>query len=469
MNPTLLRFAPWLPAVAAVAALAALSWWWSESADNSVIMRVPGTDAPPGVNPNAVANPAQQGIVTAGPGQPAKLPGAWPQFRGPHRDGRLPGPPSLARAWPEGGPSKLWSIPVGEGYAGAAIEDGRVFLLDYERETKLSVLRCLSLADGAEIWRYSYPLTIKRNHGMTRTVPTLTQGRVVAMDSKCNVFVCDATTGKLHWSLNLVREFGAQVPEWYAGQCPLVVSNAVILAPGGPNALTLAVGLADGRPLWQTPNPRAWKMTHSSLMPMTFAGRAMFLYCGSGGIAGIGAADGSLLWDSTDWRISIACVPSPVVLPGGRIFLSGGYNAGSLLLELAEAGDRLTAKSVLRLPPEKFGATQQTPILHEGHLYGVRPDGQLICMSLDGALVWASGPGQRYGLGAYLLADGLIFAINDSGRLSLIEATSARFNLLGQAEVIADGREAWGPLALAGTRLLVRDFNRLVCLEVGAR
>jgi len=469
MNSKLLNLAPWLPALAAVLALAALSLWWTGGTDPGVVKRVPGTDAPPGVDTAAIANPAQGGKVTVGTAQPATFAGVWPQFRGPNRDGQMASPPPLARTWPAGGPPKLWSVPVGEGYAGTVIEAGRVFLMDYDREAKLSVLRCLSLADGAEIWRYAYPLTIKRNHGMTRTVPALAGGRIVAMDSKCNVLCCDAATGQLHWAINLVREFGAKIPEWYAGQCPLIVSNTVILAPGGPDALLLAVDLAAGRPLWQTPNPRDWKMTHSSVMPMTFNGQAMYLYCGSGGVAGVNPADGALLWDTPDWKISIACVPSPVPLPDGRIFLSGGYNAGSLMLQLADAGGKLAAKPAFRLPPEKFGSTQQTPILYGNHLYGVRPDGQFVCLNLEGKIVWASGSGQSYGLGSYLLAEGLIFAVNDSAKLSLLEASPSRFNLLGQLQVVADARESWGPMALAGTRLLVRDFSHLVCLDVGAK
>ena len=469
MNPRLTRLVLWLPAIAAGCALAALALWLRVGGQDKVAMRVPGTDAPPGVDAAALANPAQTGKVTPGSGQAANLPGEWTQFRGPNRDGVAPGAPALARSWPADGPKKLWSVPLGEGYAGAAVQAGRVVLMDYERENKLSVLRCLSLADGAEIWRYAYPLSIKRNHGMTRTVPALANGRVVAMDSKCNVVCCDATNGQLHWALSLTREFGAKVPEWYAGQCPLIISNQVILAPAGPDALLLSVDLAAGRPRWQTPNPRDWKMTHSSIMPARLSNRPMFLYCGSGGVAGIDPTDGALLWDSTEWKISIACVPSPVPLPNDRLFLSGGYNAGSMMLELVQTNGKPAARSVFRLPAEKFGATQQTPILWQDHLYGVRPDGQFVCLDLKGKTLWASGSAQNFGLGSFLLAGGLVFAVNDTARLSLIEATPGRFNLLGQATLASDGREAWGPMALAGSRLLVRDFSRLFCLEVGGQ
>ena len=84
-----------------------------------------------------------------------------------------------------------------------------------------------------------------------------------------------------------------------------------------------------------------------------------------------------------------------------------------------------------------FGATQQTPIfMITAHLYGVRPDGQFVCLDLEGKVVWSSGPNQTFGLGSFLLADGIIFALNDSGTLSLMEARPEKFNRLGQAQVL---------------------------------
>lgn len=81
--------------------------------------------------------------------------------------------------------------------------------------------------------------------------------------------------------------------------------------------------------------------------------------------------------------------------------------------------------------------------------------------------MWASGTGQQFGLGSFILADGLIFAMNDAGLLRLIEATPEKYALLAQAQVLK-GRESWGPLALAGGRLIVRDLTRMVCVEVGS-
>jgi outer membrane protein assembly factor BamB len=346
-----------------------------------------------------------------------------------------------------------------------AIGDGRVYLLDYDRDTKQSALRCLSLTDGKEIWRYTYLLTIKRNHGMTRTVPAIAAKYVVALDSKCNVLCLDSTSGELKWSVSLVREFGATVPEWYAGQCPLVDGDQVILAPGGKNALLLALDLATGKPLWQTPNPHDWKMTHSSIMPMEFAGRRQYVYCANKGVVGLDAKAGTQLWETTDWKIGIATVPSPVPLPDGKIFLTGGYGAGSSMLQLQAQDGQPIPKTLFKLTPELFGATQHTPILKDGYLYGARADGRFVCFDLKGQVMWASGSGDTFGLGGFLIAGDLIFAMNDAGKLRLLEASPTRFSLLGEAQVLT-GRESWAPLAIANGRLIARDLTRLICLEV---
>lgn len=462
--PALSKGAP--AAIAAVLGVAVLLWLL-RGVDPDITLRRPGADQPPGVEGVAGINPVLNGKVTPGEGKAADLPGDWPCFRGPDRTGIDPQARGLARAWPGAGPRAHWSIEVGEGYAGPAVRAGRVYLMDYDQARRQDALRCLSLADGREIWRFAYSIPVKRNHGMSRTVPSVTEHFVVAMGPKCHVVCLDTLTGELKWTLDLVRQFGATVPPWYAGQCPLIDGETVVLGVGGKESLFVAVTLATGEIRWQTPNPQGWKMTHSSLVPVTVAGRRQYVYCANLGVAAAAADDGSLLWSTPDWKISIATVPTPVPLDDGRVFLSGGYDAGSLMLGIVAEASGFAPRTLYRLEPAVFGATQQTPILCNGRIYGIRPDGRLACLDPDGKIVWLSETGQQFGLGAYLIADGLIYVLNDNGRLSLVEASPVKYNLLAQAKVL-EGRESWGPLALAGTRLLARDLTRLVCLEVGA-
>ncbi len=159
-----------VPMVLALLGGLALGLWFLSSPGKTLQERVPGTDRPAATATNGPAGLLQSTLIKSN-GAPAALSGAWPRFRGPNLDGISPDPTPLARAWPDHGPRVLWKIEVGEGFAGAALWHGRVYLLDYDRPGTNDALRCLSLDDGRELWRHTYPAKIKRNHGMSRTVP----------------------------------------------------------------------------------------------------------------------------------------------------------------------------------------------------------------------------------------------------------------------------------------------------------
>jgi outer membrane protein assembly factor BamB len=263
-------------------------------------------------------------------------------------------------------------------------------------------------------------------------------------------------------------EFGAEDPAWYAGQCPLIEDGKVILGVGG-TSLAMAVDIETGDIVWQTPNPNGWKMTHSSLVPTEFADRRMYVWCASGGVVGIAADDGTLLWEFTNWKIRIANVPTPLVVGEGRIFLSGGYNAGAMMLGLSQQdGGAIAAEPEFQLEPQVFGSPQHTPILYEGHIYGVRPDEQLVCLDLTGGVLWTSGSTTKFGLGPYTIINGLIYLMDDHGHMTVAEASPAGYTQLAEATVL-EGPDAWGPMAVAAGRLIVRDLNRMVCLDITAQ
>jgi len=456
------------PAGMGVLALGALIYVGRASLpEASVPLRVPVNGTASGERGRAVS-PLTQTNLQSFAELDEELPGTWPGFRGSLSDGVSEDGTMLADVWPEGGPTHLWSVDVGEGYAGAAIEKGRVYLMDYDQDARADVMRCFSLASGKELWRLSYPLDVKRNHGMSRTVPALADGRVVAMGPKCHVTCLDAQTGEFQWGIDLVSEFGTEVPPWYAGQCPLIDEGRVILAPAGDEVLMLAVDLQSGATVWTTPNPMGWKMTHVSVVPLTLGGRKTYVYCGHRGVAGVAADTGELLWQSDAWKISLATVCSPVGLADDRLFFSGGYNAGSLLMKIREEGGKWTCEELERFDADHFGATQQTPILFDEYLYGVRPNGELVCLDDQGVIQWTSGLDHRFGLGPFMIADGYILAMNDEGRLSMIEAVPDGFELLEEASIL-EGHDSWGPMAIAGGRLVARDLTKMVCVDLEAK
>jgi outer membrane protein assembly factor BamB len=456
-----------LPLLSAILLALFCGYWVYEYTRFEVAPRLAGQDGRPEVPDHTGVPTVTEGALVQFDGVPSEISGSWPMFRGPHGNGVIESEVPLAKEWPAEGPAKLWQIELGEGYAAPAIDDGRVYLIDYDMEAKADAIRCFSLDDGREIWRYSYPVTIKRNHGMSRTVPAVNGQYVVTMGPKCHVTCLDAKTGELKWMIDLVAEYGTKEPLWYAGQCPLIVDNKVILAPAGADVLMMAVDCESGDVVWTCPNPQKWEMTHCSILPMHFAGKDFYVYPGSRGVAGVAAEDGTLLWQTDAWYLRTN-VPTPVDAGQGRIFLSAGYNKGSMMLQLEQQGEKIMPQVAFELEPDVFGSDQQTPIFYQGHIYGVRPNKQLVCLDLDGTVLWSSGPQNTYGLGPYIIANGMLYVLNDDGVLSLIEAVPDAFRLIDQARVL-EGHEAWGPPALVGGRLLVRDLTTLVCLDVAAR
>lgn len=461
-----------IPVGLAIAGAVLLYAWLSADAGSEMTYRLPGADGTPKKTADANGPIKIEGALATFDGVPADLPGEWPRFRGPNFDAISTQEISVARTWPPEGPRVLWSIEVGEGYAGAAILAGRVYLLDYDHEAQADVVRCLSLQDGKDIWRYSYPVEVKRFHGMSRTVPAVTDKYVVTLGPKAHVTCLDSGTGEFRWMYNLVREFNATVPDWYAAQCPLIDDGKAIIAPGG-DVLMMAVDCETGRILWRTPNPDGWVMTHSSIVPMEFGGRRFYVYCGGdskkGGVVGVSAADGGVLWKTDEWKVRYN-VPMPLVISEDRIFLSAGYGQqefGCAMLHLTETDGTISASLEYVLPTAVFGSIQQSPIYYEGHIYGVRPDGQLVCLDLEGNVVWTSTSANKFGRngGPYAIINGLLYVMNDDGDLTLVQADPAGYLPLAHARVL-DGHESWGPMAIAGNRMIVRDTTRMVCLDI---
>jgi outer membrane protein assembly factor BamB len=399
--------------------------------------------------------------------------GDWPQFRGTNRDNVSP-ETGIYRTWPASGPKVLWKTPVCEGYAGAAIKDGRLYINDYNAEKKEHLVRCLSLADGKDVWQWSYPVEIRPSHGITRTVPAVGQRLLFSLDPKCRFHALDLKTGKLVWQKNLVRDYKATIPGWYAGQNPLRDGDRVVLATGG-DALAVAFDQATGKEIWRAPNRGNDLMSHSSLMPATIGGVKQYLYMTMNKVVGIAASDGQILW-SIPFTTKMAAVPSPVSIGDGRVFITSGYEAGSMMIQVEKGGSGFTARKLYDLTAMQFNSEVHTPILYQQHLFAVgsKTRGRFTCLGLDGNVVWQSpvvsgnpGATRTFDLGGFLLADGVFFVLDGkSGMLRLIEASTTQYKELASAQILA-GEDVWGPMALSNGRLIIRDMNQMVCLQVG--
>jgi outer membrane protein assembly factor BamB len=411
-------------------------------------------------------------IITVGAaGVASLLPAAqgsdWPQFRGPDRNG-ISKETGLLRKWPAAGPKLLWSVPVTEGYAAAAIVAGRVYHHDYDEAKSEWSINCRSLADGKLVWQFREAREIRPNHAITRTIPAVDSRFVCSLDPKAVLHCLDVKTGKQIWRKSLVTEYKTTIPSWYNGQCPFEEADRLIVATGG-DAILAALDKATGKELWRTPNPGQYAMSHSSVMPAVLGGVRQYLYGTLKGPLGVSAKDGKLLWEFGR-KFNVAVAPSPIAVDDERVFMTASYDAGSVMVRVRRSGDTFKAEPVFDMKLNEWNSEVHTPIVHQGHLFAVgkKKRGLFTCLSFDGKEVWTSEGKASFGLGSYMLADGMFFVLDgDTGKLRLIEASTAGYNELACAQVLA-GQEVWSPMALSDGKLVLRDLAKMVCLDVRA-
>jgi outer membrane protein assembly factor BamB len=145
-------------------------------------------------------------------------------------------------------------------------------------------------------------------------------------------------------------------------------------------------------------------------------------------------------------------------------------------VQITEAGGKFEAKVLWKLDEkEGLSCEQQTPIYYNKHVFALLPDSsggrkqQLVCMNPydKGKIVWESGKEKRFGqYEPILLADGKFFVLGKDCALTLVKASTQKYEELGQCKVL-QGHDAWAPIALVNDRLLIRDSKVLVCLDVG--
>ncbi len=402
-------------------------------------------------------------------GVAALLPAAqgsdWTQFRGADRS-NISKETGLLRKWPTGGPKVLWSVPVTQGYAAAAILGGRVYHHDYDEKKTEWCINCRSLADGKLIWQFREAREIRPNHAITRTIPAVDSRFVFSLDPKAVLHCLDIKTGKQIWRKSLVTEYKTMIPSWYNGQCPLQEADRLIIAPGGA-AIMAALDKATGKELWRTPNTGQYAISHSSVMPAMLGGVKQYLYGTLKGPLGVSAKDGKLLWEFPR-KFNVALAPSPIAVDADRVFLTGSYDAGSVMVRVRRTGEAFKAEPVFDMKNNEWNSEVHTPIVHKGHMFAVgkKKRGLFTCLSFDGKEVWTSEGKASFGLGSFLMADGMFFVLEgDTGKLRLIEASTTGYNELASAQVLA-GQEVWGPMALSEGKLVLRDLTKMVCLNV---
>jgi outer membrane protein assembly factor BamB len=395
------------------------------------------------------------------------------------------------REWPENGPEVLWTVDLGIGFGGPAIKDGRVYLLD-RVDSIGDNMRCFDLSDGEELWTFAYDAPGSVMFPGSRSVPTLDGNYIFSCGHNGDLYCIDINTHKPVWHKNVWTDFGGkELPIWAITQCPLIYGDLLILLSQAPEAGVVAYNKLTGDLQWKTRNLVNESYASPSVVKVDGEDHIVMVISSTnpighreqpqtpGNIVGIEPMTGKILWEYNEWVCHIS-VPCAVDAGNNQVLVVGGYEMGAVMLKIEKKADGTYATTEI-FKTEEFGDQTKPPLLIDGYFYAQygtnnRRDG-LVCMSMDGRIIWKTKRDPDFNKGSMIYVDGLILATDGAKSLYLIEPDTSGFKPLASSELLAakpgDERmggmfatQNWGPIALSDGKLLIRDQSRLLCIRV---
>ena len=395
----------------------------------------------------------------------------WPQYLGPNRNATS-AEKGLLRSWPEEGPKVLWTVFLGPGYGGAAVTEDKVYVLDRIR-SKQDVLRCLDLSTGREQWSYAYEAPGRVSHRGSRSTPALEDGYIYTCGSFGDVYCFDIQTHKPVWNRNVWKDYDdGRVPGWAITQNPLIHGELLILASQTKKAGIVAYDKTNGRVRW-TSQALPGAVGYVTPVVVNIGGQDQIVMITAssrskqGVVLGMDIKNGKILWSYKGWQCKIP-VSNVTEIGDGRLFVTGGYEAGSAMINIEKKGDSYDVTELYKT--DDFGTHVHPPVLYKGHLYAhcttnTRRDG-MVCMDLDGNVKWKTGRSPVFDKGGFILVDDLILSVDGrDGILYLIEPSPEGFKKLASVDLL-DTKECWGPLTLTNGKLIIRDQKQMKCVAV---
>jgi len=179
-----------------------LRWRWTETPEERLLAQA--SDEPAAPTPAPAVTPAPEQRTPDAPGdvpavrsalhERAKTDADWPGFRGPKRDGIVPGV-RIETDWSRQPPVALWRRPIGPGWSSFAVRGGLFYTQEQRGDDE--VVSCYKLTSGELVWRHRDKARFwESNAGAgPRATPTLSGGRVYTLGATGIVNALDARSG----------------------------------------------------------------------------------------------------------------------------------------------------------------------------------------------------------------------------------------------------------------------------------
>ena len=396
----------------------------------------------------------------------------WPQWRGPNRDG-ISDEVGILKEWSPNGPKVLWKVPLGEGFSGISVSQGRVYTMFSEGNDEFVV--CLDATDGGEIWRFRSDKNYHEGQGGNgpRATPTIDGDLLFTISAYGKLYALNTANGQEVWSHDLQRKFGSDMPRWGFSTSPLVDGESLLVEVGGKGEKSIvAFDKKSSDVVWSSHKD---KLGYSSPIAITVKGvRQIICFTGTK-LVSVSPTDGTIYWKypwKTGYDVNAA---TPVFIPPDKVFISSGYNKGAAVLQMrvfvSPEDDRAATDQIrenqgtVRIEEiwknRKMKNQFASSVLHENYLYGF-DNSILKCIEANtGEEQWKS---RGFGKGSVILADGHLILLSDRGKLGLAEATPEGYIEKASAQVLSG--LCWTAPTLASGKLYVRNEEEIACLDI---
>lgn len=323
----------------------------------------------------------------------------WPNWRGPTLDGVSSGS-GYATSWSQENNIR-WRVPLpGLGASTPAVW-GDTIVLTCDIEGHDGIL-CVDRS-GKECWRQQLgdirPGKHKKATGCNSS--PVTDGNHVWVYFKSGELAClSLTDGAIVWRTNLQEQFGEDTLWWDLGTSPVLTKQAVVVAvmQTGPSYL-VAFDRQTGDVLWKHDRildaPEEAAQSYST--PVVVAGNAdwnepaeMLIVLGADHVTAHDAADGREIWRvgglNPEGNTFFRSIASPVV--SGE-YVIAPYARGKTVTAIRRGGSGDVTASHIAWKREPLGTDVPTPAIHDGRLMICGDKGLMSCLDLKtGETIW---------------------------------------------------------------------------------
>jgi len=393
---------------------------------------------------------------------------AWTQWAGPNGDFTCDSGP-LALAWAESGPEEIWSRPLGGGHSTILFEDEVLFTM--YREGDRDVVLAASAETGETIWRPAYDAPPKPgmldDYGSgPHSTPLISGDRLFTIGSMAHLNCFDKVSAKVLWSKDLHEELEVSTMLRGYGSSPVAYRDMVIVNIGSGRDAKEPSGLAA---LKQDSGDVVWKSEryipgYPTPILVSFKGQDMLIDCLGLSRFALDPATGKTLWNTSVSRQSGSIITSPLWVPPDKVLFSAGHGGGTRLYRIMSNDEGFDAVQLWHF--NKMRIMHANAIRIEDHLFGSSGDlGSAYLMAVDledGTLKWRE---RGFSKSTLLLADGKLIILDEEGHLALATATPDKLEVHAKAEVLE--KYSWSAPTLVGTRLYLRDYKTMKCLDLG--